>query len=205
MLRIAIANSLKTHPEKSQWVRSIFNGKPRSFNRFVKENSIPGTFVDNFGLLVIATSDYLDAVIHIVGTSNNEKDPVTVIGKKEGRNVVFHCGYYQDTTDAGGHGARAGHYQSLEPIPGHEIPCCQIKATPENTTREVDDTIENNIVEMLQNEEKILSSFPGDKSLVKQSLTRLKNLNCVSLDDLCCTNILHILYNDVRQHHGPTS
>ena len=205
VLRIAIANSLKTHPQKSQWVRSIFNGKARSFNRFVKENSIPGTFVDNFGLLVIATSDYLDAVIHIVGTSNNEKDPVTVIGKKEGRNVVFHCGYYQDTTDAGGHGARAGHYQSLEPIPGHEIPCCQIKATPENTTREVDDTIENNIVEMLQNEEKILSSFPGDKSLVKQSLTRLKNLNCVSLDDLCCTNILHILYNDVRQHHGPTS
>ena len=57
---------------------------------------------------------------------------------------------------------------------------------------------------MLKNEEKILSSFPGDKSLVKQSLTRLKNL-CVSLDDLCSTNILHILYNDVRQQHEPTS
>ena len=66
VLRIAIVNSLKVHQQKGQWVRSIFNGKARSFNRFVKENSIPGTFVDNFGLLVIATSDYLDVVIHIV-------------------------------------------------------------------------------------------------------------------------------------------
>ena len=31
-LRIAVMNSLKTHPQKPQWVRSLFNGKARSFN-----------------------------------------------------------------------------------------------------------------------------------------------------------------------------
>ena len=57
--------SLKTPSQKSQWVRSLFHGKSRSFNRFNKEQS-----VDNFGLSVLATSDDLDVVFHIVGTSN---------------------------------------------------------------------------------------------------------------------------------------
>ena len=52
-----------------------------------------------------------------MGTSNNKKDPVTVIGHIESRKVVFHIGNYQDTSDPGGVGARAGHYQSLEPVP----------------------------------------------------------------------------------------
>ena len=71
---------------------------------------------------VLATSDYLDVVCHIVGTSNNAQDPITRIGEKEGRNVVFHVGYIQDTTDQYGDDARGGHYQSLEPIPMKNIP-----------------------------------------------------------------------------------
>ena len=62
--------SLKTPSQKSQWVRSLFHGKSRSFNRFIKEQGTPGTCVDNCGLSVLATSDDLDVVFHIVGTSN---------------------------------------------------------------------------------------------------------------------------------------
>jgi hypothetical protein len=34
-LRLAVANSLKSHPQKSQWIQSLFQGKSRSFNRFI--------------------------------------------------------------------------------------------------------------------------------------------------------------------------
>ena len=187
-LRIAVTNSRKTHPQKSQWIRSLFNGKARSFNRFVKEHSTPGTFVDNFGLLVLATSDYLNVIYHIVGTSNNKKDPVTVIGHKESRKVVFHIGYYQDTSDQGGVGARAGHWALPKPRTcptDKEVPCCQVTVLDHNPA-DVD------TLEMLRNEGKIVSIFPNDKSMVKQSLTRLGDVKGVSLDELCSTNILHI-------------
>ena len=199
-LRLAVTNTLKNHPQKSQWIRSLFHGKSRSFNRFVKEHSVPGTFVDNFGLLVLATSEYLNVTYHIVGTSNNEKDPVTVIGNKDGdSNVVFHLGYYQDDTDQGGH--QAGHYQSLEPVPGKAVPCCKIASTTSTSNREEEtenQSREEANVELLKSEEKILKSFPNDKNMVKLSLKRLVGLKCVSLDDLCCSNILSILYNDIR-------
>ena len=120
-----------------------------------------------------------------MGTSNNKKDPVTVIGHKESRKVVFHIGYYQDTSDPGGIGARAGHYQSLEPCStDKEVLCCQVTVLDHNPA-EVD------TLEMLRNEEKMLSIFSKDKSLV-QSLTRLGDVKGVSLDELCSTNILHI-------------
>ena len=202
-LRLAVANSLKSHPQKSQWIQSLFQGKSRSFNRFIKEHSIPGTFVDNLGLLVTATADYLDVIFHIVGTSNNDKDPFTTIGNKEGRNVVFHLGYYQDQSDEGG---RAGHYQSLEPIPKKAVPCCKIPAAIDtvNDYIEVRENDEDK-VEMLKGEEKILKSFANDGNMVKLSLKRLENLKCVSSNDLFCSNILSILYNDVRPNHSPTS
>lgn len=201
-LRLAVANSLKSRPQKSQWIQSLFQGKSRSFNRFVKEHSIPGTFVDNLGLLVTATSDYLDVVFHIVGTSNNDKDPFTTIGNKEGRKVIFHLGYYQDQSDEGG---RAGHYQSLEPIPSKAVPCCKIPAAIDTfNVSEVSQNADDEI-ELLKSEEKILKSFANDVKMVKLSLKRLENLTRVSSNDLFCSNILSILYNDVRPNHSPTT
>jgi hypothetical protein len=133
--------------------------------------------VDNLGLLVTATADYLDVIFHIVGTSNNDKDPFTTIGNKEGRNVVFHLGYYQDQSDEGG---RAGHYQSLELIPMKAVPCCTIPAAI--------DTV-NDSIEVRENDE---DKVANDGNMVKLSL---KNLTCVSSNDLFCSNILSILYN----------
>ena len=80
-LRKAVINSIKSHPQMHQWVQSIFNGKKRDFNRFLKEQSLPGTFVDNHGICVIATSDYLNVNYHIVGTSNTNKAPVSKFGR----------------------------------------------------------------------------------------------------------------------------
>ena len=93
--------------------------------------------MDNFGLSVLATSDYLAVVFHIVGTSNNAQDPITKIGEKEGRNVVFYVVYIQDTNDQYGDNAREGHYQSLEPIPMKNIPCYGIIVLSEPATDEV--------------------------------------------------------------------
>ena len=159
--------------------------------------------MDNLGLLVTATADYLDVIFHIVGTSNNDKDPFTTIGNKEGRNVVFHLGYYQDQSDEGG---RAGHYQSLEPIPMKAVPCCKIPAAIDtvNDSIEVRENDEDK-VEILKSEEKILKSFANDGNMVKLSLKRLESLTCVSSNDPFCSNILSILYNDVRPNHSPTS
>ena len=88
-LRIAVANLLKNHPQKPQWTRSLFNGKARNYNKFIKEHSVPGKFIDNFGLFVLATAEYLNVLYHIVGTSNNAKDPVTIIKISRSSEVVF--------------------------------------------------------------------------------------------------------------------
>ena len=70
-----------------------------------------------------------------MGTSNNKKDPVTVIGHIESRKVVFHIGYYQDTSDQGGVGARAGHWALPKPRTcptDKEVPCCQVTVLDHN-------------------------------------------------------------------------
>ena len=99
-----------------------------NFNRFLKEQSQQGAFTDANGLAVIATADYLGVNYHIVGTSNNERNPVSKYGRFDEERPIFHIGYYQDTTDHHDEAAstRAGHYQSLEAIPGHSLPCCGV-------------------------------------------------------------------------------
>ena len=140
--------------------------------------------MDNFGLSVLATSDYLAVVFHIVGTSNNAQDPITRIGEKEGRNVVFHVGYIQDTTDQYGDNARGRHYQNLEPIP-----CCGIIAILSEPATDEAFHDDNDNVTYLKSEEKILKSFLNDKDIVKLSLKRLHYLMNVSVNDLFCSNI----------------
>ena len=108
---------------------------------------------------------------------------MTVIGNNDdSRNVVFHLGYFQDNTDQGGN--QAGHYQSLEPVPGNYVPCCKIVPTPIVSSREVNAINDQSNVELLKSEEKILQNFQNDKNMVKLSLKRLEDLKCVSLDEL---------------------
>jgi hypothetical protein len=75
-------------------------------------------------LFVLATAEYLNVIYHIVGTSNNAKDPVTVI-------------YFQDTMDGIGEKRQAGHYQSLEPIPNKAVPCCDIRSNADDDNDEI--------------------------------------------------------------------
>ena len=67
-----VVNSMKSHPQVKQWVQSVFHGKKREFNRFLKEQGQPGAFTDANGIAIIATADYLGLNYHIAGTSNNE-------------------------------------------------------------------------------------------------------------------------------------
>ena len=97
-LRKAVVNSMKSHPQVKQWVQSIFHGKRRAFNRFLKEQSQSGIFTDANGLAVIGTADYLGVNYHIVGTSNNERNPVSKYGRFIENRHIFHIGFYQDTT-----------------------------------------------------------------------------------------------------------
>ena len=213
-LRLAVANVLQNHPKKVQWIRSLFNGKTRSFNRFIKEHSVPGKFIDNFGLFVLATGEYLNVKYHIVGTSNNAKDPVTILDYAENSDVVMHLGYYQDNTDGVGEKRQAGHYQSLEPIPNKAIPCCKIGPSRDDAVHGVanddndggavfgESVVRND--EMILTEEKILKTFSDDHKMVELSLIRLTKM-CVSLDDLFSTNISCILYNEIRSKYPATS
>ena len=83
---------MKSHPQMQQWVQAIFHGKKREFNRFLKEQSQSDVYTDNNGITVIATADYLGVNYHIVGTSNNEQDPVSKLGRLEEERPIFHIG-----------------------------------------------------------------------------------------------------------------
>ena len=132
----------------------------------------------------------------MVGTSNTTKSPVTKLCDEEKSRTVFHVGYYQDTTDRNDRPLRAGHYQSLEVVPGVDVPCCSIVAE----VTEMDNDLDG-----VKSEEKILGAFIEDRNMVKMSLQRLMNLKCVNLDTLFSTNISHILYNDLRPKYAAST
>ena len=202
-LRLAVTNRLLVHPNKRQWIRSIFGGKVRSYNKFVKEQSKPGVFVDRDGLAVYVTSEVLGVTIHIVGTSNNAENPVTVMGDGE---KTIHVGYYQDNSDIvplGSPGYRAGHYQSLEAVGGKTPKCCKSSeaSSPASlscsaVSLDVEDA--SSIVQSIKNEEYILKVLKNDGAIVKACLERLWKLKNISVDQLFQTNICQILYTDIR-------
>ena len=204
-LRMAVANSLDMHKHKSYWMKTIFQGKVRKYKKFVKEQSQPGNFIDNYGIMVIATADYLDVKYHLIGTSNNSKNPFTVLGQED-RDIVFHVGLYQDTTDVSDQG-RSGHYQSLEPVPGLAVPCCNI--LPElvtvsvpidrDVTIDIQETLRQEVKEKIEIEENILRMFKNDKEMVTLSLKRIANIKDVDTEVLFKTDISNILYSDLRK------
>ena len=164
-LRKAVTNSLHDHPQKMYWIKTQFRGKVQKFSKFVKEQSIPGTFIDRNGIMVVATADYLNVAYHIAGTSNNSQTPVTKLCDECPNRRVFHVGYYQDTTDRDDGPRKSGHYQSLEIIPDAAVPCCGItELAPQLQCEQVD--LNSEATEKLRSEEKILTIFPGDAGIV---------------------------------------
>ena len=204
-LRLAVTNRLLEHPNKRQWIRSIFGGKVRSYNKFVKDQSRPGVFVDKYGLAVLATSEVIGVTIHIVGTSNNRENPVTVIG--DGVKTI-HIGYYQDNSDlfpVGSPQYRAGHYQSLEEVGGKIPKCCKSSDAPSSPSASLSCSVvssnsESSIVQMIKNEEDILKALKSNGAIVESSLVRLLQLKNISVEQLFETNICNILYSDIRQN-----
>ena len=207
-LRLAVTNRISSHPNKREWIRSLFGGRARAFNKFVKEQSKEGAFVDDSGIAVLVTSEVLDVVIHIVGTSNNAENPVTVIGNPSDDKIVFHIGYYQDTTDIAAPGTRAfkaGHYQSLEASDGRTPKCCESlgSTNPSSSITCLDSSPappvdSHELSGKIINEEKILSLLKTDAQIVESCLDRLKHLKPVTIDDLFRTNICNVLFNDIK-------
>ena len=196
---------LKIIDIKKHWVKNYFQGKMRKYNKFIKEHSQPGTFTDNFGIIVLATGDYLDVKYHLIGTSNNAQNPFTILGEENGTHV-FHVGLFQDTTDVHDGPRTAGHYQSLEMVPDEAVPCCNIIAV--NTPLEIDVTIQNTDVqeflrkeakEKIEMEENILKVFKHDKEMVLLSLKRVLHIPNVDTEVLFETDITNILYTELRQ------
>ena len=79
-LRLAVTSRMKDHPNRMQWIRTLYGGRAREYNKFVREQACDGSFIDNHGISAIITADILDILINLVGTSNDGKNPVTVIG-----------------------------------------------------------------------------------------------------------------------------
>ena len=183
----------------------LFGGKARAFNKFVKEQSKDGVFVDNYSIAVTVTAEVLDVQFHIVGTSNDEKTPVTTIGEPAGGKKILHVGYYQDTSDIavpGSSAYKAGHYQSLEAI-GERVPrCCQASTSGSFSSSALDISSsplpENEMVSKILSEEKILSLLKNDSDIVASSLNRLTELTSVSLEEIMKTKICEILFIEIR-------
>ena len=67
-LRKTVVKSMEPHPQMRQWVRLVYRGKKRDYNKFLCDQSKPGVFTDNDGLAVISTADYLGVNYHMAGT-----------------------------------------------------------------------------------------------------------------------------------------
>ena len=115
----------------------------------------------------------------------------------------FEIGYFQDTTDGvGAASSKAGHYQSLEPVPGVAIPCCGIqpfiRESPPLITVHQPTPERENVVGLIKNEETILKVLTNQKSIVSQALRRLADIQKeVTVDLLFETEICQILMNNV--------
>ena len=212
-LRKAVVNSMKNHPQMRQWVQSVFHGKKRDYNRFLKEQSQPGVFTDSNGLAVIATADYLGVNYHIVGTSNTEKAPVSKYGRLEEDRPVLHIGYYQDNTDVPNvPKRRAGHYQSLEVVPGSAVEFCGVAAdalvhlSPPLITIQTATPDRGTVVSKIVNEETILKVLASQQSIVGPSLQRLLDIKSdITIDSLFETEICPILMQSIRPVYNSSS
>ena len=100
------------------------------------------------------------SIEEFVVKDNSLKLPI--LGDEEKTNV-FHVGLFQDTTDVNEGPRQAGHYQSLEIVPGQAVPCCNIVTVnvsiDHDVTIDVQEGLRNEAKKKVQTEENILKSF----------------------------------------------
>ena len=174
-LRKKIASHVRHHPNSKFWKQSVFKNQGRLMASFIFQHSRPGTFSDSDGLILHAAADLLDANINIVGSSNTDEVPVTVIPSSNPKFNLY-IGYHQDETDRGG---RAGHFVSLIKRP--VVP------------------VQQNL-EKISAEKKILDLLFMEPSITSASLQRLKSID-MDLGSIKNSEILQTL-DKMHSHYG---
>ena len=141
---------------------------------------------------------------------------VSKCGRFNENRPIFHIGYYQDTTDHPNESGstRAGHYQSLESIPGHPLPCCggqvvepvSVPLSPPLLLVQQPTPERENVVSKIINEETILKVLATQQSIVGQSLQRLIDMKKeIMVDTLFETEICKILMEKIRPAYDSNS
>jgi len=111
-LRKAISDHLKNLPKqvKEDTINVVFLGKPRGLSDLAHRQRKPGQWVDNMGVMVMATAHYLRRNIHLIGYDppghpTERGYSLTVIEGEGGENHAPLTIFYHDS-----------HYQMLRPI-----------------------------------------------------------------------------------------
>ena len=134
------------------------------------------------------------------------------IGREDEDRPVFHVGYHQDTTDnPDTSNPQAGHYQSLEKVPGRSVECCGISrpppspATPTSPPLITITTASPNMMDVvvkIQNEESILNVLAKNKTVVGPSLKRLIDMKQeISVDILFETKVCQIISEKIQPEY----
>jgi hypothetical protein len=110
-LRLMVISSADLHPNRMEWIESLFRNDVSAWESWKRFQLRNGTFTDEWGLVQHLTAFYLDVNIHIVGTSNTDSNPFTAIASTNNLDTVLWVGYTQDYE-----GLKDGHYDSLKPL-----------------------------------------------------------------------------------------
>ena len=192
-LRLAIVDSLQTHPSYSGtaettetdllWFRDVWGSQKSRVDKFKKTHKADGQYTDNTGIIIFATQNLLKINLKIVSTSCNKEHPITVYNYVgEGEAVAdLHIGYYQDESHRGGPG---GHYHGLQERP--ELEVAQLLPSAANKIQE----LENELTKMKNKPEELL------KVLVKIEKTE------VGQDEIINSNLAGLLMENIRPQYG---
>jgi len=111
-LRKAISDHLKNLPKqvKEDTINVVFVGKPRGLSDLAHRQRKPGQWVDNMGVMVMATAHYLRRNIHLIGYDppghpTDRGYSLTVIEGEGGEDHAPLTIFYHDS-----------HYQTLRPV-----------------------------------------------------------------------------------------
>ena len=118
-LRFMVVSSADFHPNRHEWIEILFNNDQSAWESWKRFQLRNGTFTDEWGIIPHLTAFYLDVNIHLVGTSNTDSNPFTVIASSNNLDTEFWVGYTQDYE-----GLKDGHYDSLKVVgtpPTHSL------------------------------------------------------------------------------------